>query len=130
MKKRLLLSLVTLLSGLWWSCASYYGIAFNIAIRPLVLGLLVFVLWPSLGTIKKCVLLIVSLFVANVLSAVVYGLQTKFSYITRDGETQIWIATSFGIQIVVSLLVLLAMDFTLRMMLSQRLQPDLASLGR
>ncbi len=124
MKRYIILLAVTVLSGLWWSCASYYGIAINIAIRPVALALLVFFLWPDMRTMRKCIPLIVSLFIANVLSNVVYGFQTEWWYITGDGETQLWIAFSFAIQTVVSLVTLFVMDFTLRRMLNKALQSD------
>ena len=109
----------TLISGLWWSCTSYYGIAINIAIRPITLALIVFFLWPDLRAVQKCILLLASLFIANIISNVVYGFQTEWWYITRDGETQLWIAFSFTIQTAVSMVTMVLMDFTLKKILNK-----------
>ncbi len=97
-----LLLTAAIVAGLFWSLGSNVHAVVTHFIAPPILGVAVAALWRQSSARRQLLLLIISLGVAELVRSVIYCVRADgWHYITQDSETQLGLAVSFGLQLIV-----------------------------
>lgn len=97
---------VAAVAGLFWSLGSSVHAVVTHFIAPPLLGVTVAAFWRADAWRRQLVLVVGFLAVAEAVRLVMYCWRANgWHYITADSETQLWLAGSFALQVLVGLAV-------------------------
>src|SRR5262249_16935760 len=97
----LLLS-AAVIAGLFWSLGSNVHAVVAHFIAPSIFGVAIAALWRRSSAQRQFLLLIMLLGAAELVRSLIYCVRADgWHYITQDGETQLGLALSFGLQLIV-----------------------------
>jgi hypothetical protein len=99
-----LLLAVSFIAGLFWSLGANIHVAVAHFIAPPLIGVAVAAFWRALAWRRQSLLVAAFLALAELIRCVIYCLVADgWHYIATDMETQIWLAASFTLQVMVGL---------------------------
>jgi hypothetical protein len=94
--------IVAIVAGLFWSLGSNVHLAVTHFVAPPLFGIAVAALWRQSATWCQLLLLFLFIGATELVRLIMYsGHANGWHYISSDSQTQIALATSFGLQLVI-----------------------------